>query len=289
MSPPVLLHGLSEIAADYDAILCDVWGVIHNGREAFPAACDALQRYRKERGPVVLISNAPRPSTALYGQIGGLGVPEDAWSAYVTSGDVTRALLSERAPGPAWFVGPERDLSLFEGLDLAFAEGPQDAAFIACTSPFDDEHDQPEDYRARFQACAKRGLEMVCANPDRMVQKGDRLIYCAGALADVYESLGGRVTMGGKPHEPIYRCATDEVAVLLGRNPDRSRILCIGDGVSTDVLGAQRQALDCLFLWGGVHAADLSEGTEALAAERAAALLATHSTLARYAMPALVW
>jgi HAD superfamily hydrolase (TIGR01459 family) len=286
---PEAPSGLAQIAADYDAILCDVWGVIHNGREAYPVACAALERFRAERGPVVLISNAPRPSTALYGQLQEVGVPRSAWSAYVTSGDVTRALLSERAPGPAWAVGPPRDAPLYDGLDLEFADGPESAAFIACTSPFDDENDKPEDYRSLFEVALANDLEMICANPDRMVQKGDRLIYCAGALAELYESMGGRALMAGKPHAPIYRRALKALAGELGREPDLSRVLCIGDGVSTDARGAQHQGIDCLFLWGGVHAADLNNGAEAPAAEHAAAFLATHETMARYAMAELSW
>ena len=289
MQLPAAPAGLSDIAQDYDAVLCDVWGVIHNGREAFLDACAALARYRAERGPVVLISNAPRPSSALYGQLAGTGVPRDAWSAYVTSGDVTRALLAERAPGPAWAIGPARDAPLYEGLGLTFAEGPEDAAFMACTSPFDDETEGPEDYRERFAPAVARQLEMICANPDRMVQKGDKLIYCAGALAELYEEMGGRAVMAGKPHAPIYQRAMAEAATLLGRDPDPARVLCIGDGVRTDVLGAQRQGLDCLFLWSGVHAADLNDGADGEAAERAAALLASNGTLATYAMPELIW
>ena len=289
MSPPLLPSGLSQIAEHYDAILCDVWGVIHNGQDAYADACAALQRYRTERGPVILISNAPRPSRALLGQLAGVGVPASAWSAYVTSGDVTRALLSERAPGPAWAVGPARDAPLYEGLGLEFVDDPQDAAFIACTSPFDDENDVPEDYRERFEVARAHALEMICANPDRMVQKGDRLIYCAGALAELYESMGGRAIMAGKPHAPIYRRALDELAQALGRAPDHDRVLCIGDGVSTDVRGAQGQGLDCLFLWGGVHAADLTQGSEAPVEERAAEFLARHGAVAKYAMPELIW
>ncbi|MGH2929801.1 MAG: TIGR01459 family HAD-type hydrolase, partial [Solirubrobacteraceae bacterium] len=166
MTSPILPSGLSEIAQDYDAILCDVWGVIHNGREAFPAACAALARYRAERGPVVLISNAPRPSRALYGQLDGVGAPRDAWSAFVTSGDATRALLAERAPGPVWKLGPERDDPLYLDLGLDFAAGIDDAAFICATGPFDEENETPEDYRARLELARTRDLELICANPD---------------------------------------------------------------------------------------------------------------------------
>ena len=289
MASPSRPTGLSHIAQDYDALLCDVWGVIHNGRDAFPEACAALARYRAERGPVILISNAPRPSAALHGQLAGVGVPREAWTAFVTSGDATRALLSERAPGPVWRLGPERDAPLYEGLGLDFADAIEDAAVICCTGPFDEEHETPEDYRGRLALAQARGLDMICANPDLMVQKGDGLVYCAGALAALYESMGGRSVMAGKPHAPIYRRSLDALAGILGREPDPRRVLCIGDGVKTDVAGAQTQGLDCLFLWGGVHAADLVQGAEASAAERAAEFLATHSTLAKYAMPELVW
>ena len=288
MSSPILPSGLAELAPAYDAILCDVWGVIHNGREAFPEACAALARYRAERGPVVLISNAPRPSRALYGQLDGVGAPREAWSAFVTSGDATRALLAERA-GPVWKLGPERDDPLYEGLGLGFAQDIEDAGFICATGPFDEENETPEDYRERLERALARNLEFICANPDRMVQKGDRLVLCAGAIADLYASLGGRVTMAGKPHAPIYRQSLEEAALQLGRPLDHAKVLCIGDGVSTDVLGAQRQGLDCLFLWGGVHAADLQAGAEAAEAERAAAFLVKHEAMAKYAMPELVW
>ena len=289
MSSPILTNGLAELAPAYDAILCDVWGVIHNGREAFPAACTALARYRSEHGPVVLISNAPRPSRALHGQLQDVGAPREAWSAFVTSGDATRTLLAERAPGPVWKLGPDRDDALYEGLGLGFAGDIEGAAFICATGPFDEETETPEDYRGRLERALARDLEFICANPDRMVQKGDRLVLCAGAIADLYAAMGGRVTMAGKPHAPIYRRSLEEAAVQLGRPLDHAKVLCIGDGVSTDVLGAQRQGLDCLFLWGGVHAADLLDGAAAADAERAAAFLVKHEAVAKYAMPELVW
>jgi len=268
------LAGLSDVAQNYDLVLCDVWGVIHNGRESFPQACEALARFERERGPVVLISNAPRPSAAIFGQLRAFGVPDDCWTAFVTSGDATRALIADRAPGPAWAIGPERDFPLYEGLPLKFA-GPEEAAFIACTGLVDDDVETPEDYRAQLAVAAGRGLVMICANPDRVVQRGDQLIYCAGALADLYAELGGEVLMAGKPYAPIYeRC-------LEGRDVERRRVLCIGDGIATDVAGANAQNLDCLFVLGGIHGADADEG--------AGALLAAKGAHAAYAMPALVW
>ena len=248
-----LIGGLSDIADRYDAILCDVWGVIHNGRESFAPACDALARFAAGRGPVVLISNAPRPSSAVVSQLDALGVPRTAWSAFVTSGDATRDLLRQRT-GPVWAIGPERDRPLFDGLELQFAEADE-AAFICCTGPYDDETEKPEDYVERLRGPAQRGLEFVCANPDRVVQRGDSLIYCAGAIADVYAALGGPVTMVGKPFAPIYDLARGEALRLVGR--PNARLLAVGDGVPTDVRGANNQGLDLLFLARGIHAAEI--------------------------------
>jgi HAD superfamily hydrolase (TIGR01459 family) len=255
MSLPALPDGLAEIADRYDAILCDVWGVIHNGREAFPAACVALKAFAETRGPVILISNAPRPSAHIHDQLAGFGVPRQSWSAFVSSGDATRVLLAERAPGPAWAIGPERDWPIYDGLGLEFA-GPQNAAFISCTGLEDDTRETPEDYRERLIQCARRGLVMVCANPDLVVQRGDQLIYCGGALAELYAALDGPVLMAGKPYAPIYDLALAEAERLAGRPLARERVLCIGDGLPTDVKGAADQGLDCLFIGGGIHGAE---------------------------------
>jgi HAD superfamily hydrolase (TIGR01459 family) len=288
MSLPTPLSGLGAIAADYDVLLCDVWGVLHNGRESYPAACAALQQFADKRGPVVLISNAARPASAVVDQLDQLGVPRTAWSAFVTSGDATRPLLSQRAPGPAWAIGPELAAKLYDGLGLSFAE-PEDAAFIVCTGPFDDEVETPEDYRARFEVCLLRGLEMICANPDIVVQRGDKLIYCGGALAQLYADLGGRVVMAGKPHPPIYDLALAEGQRLLGGALDRTRVLCIGDGLPTDVRGALHQKLDCLFVAGGIHRAEVSDASGALDPAAAAHRLASDGLVARYLMADLSW
>src|SRR3569833_3804962 len=193
--PARAIAGLAEIAPDYDVLLCDVWGVIHNGRESFPDACAALERFAGERGPVILISNSPRPARDVALQLDALKVPRAAWTAFVTSGDATRVLLKERAPGPAWRIGPERDNVLYEGLGLEFTDGPEEAAFIACTGPVNDDWETPEDYRASLPLAADRGLTMICANPDRVVHRGERLVYCGGALADLYGAAGGEVIM----------------------------------------------------------------------------------------------
>ncbi|MDP2214305.1 TIGR01459 family HAD-type hydrolase [Phenylobacterium sp.] len=287
MTKPQTPQGLSDLIDHYDVLLSDVWGVIHNGRESFPAACAALARWRAERGPVILISNSPRPSHDVVAQLDALGVPRESWSAFVTSGDATRLLLAERAPGPAWRLGPDRDAPLYEGLGLSF-EALDKAAFIACTGPIDDETEGPGDYQDRFEGAAARGLEMVCANPDIVVQRGDKLIYCGGALAQLYETLGGKVVMAGKPHAPIYDLCVAEAARLTGRPVDRARLLCIGDGVATDVKGANAQELDVLFIAAGIHGAETitPEGLDAAAVE---ALLRQAGAQARWAMADLAW
>jgi HAD superfamily hydrolase (TIGR01459 family) len=289
MTQPAILNGLSEIADRYDVLYCDVWGVLHNGRESFPAAIAAMQRFRAERGPVILISNAPRPSKDVAPQLHALKVPEDAWSAFVTSGDATRAELAKRRPGPAWAVGPARDAPLYEGLGLDLCETPEEAAFISCTGMFDDELETPEDFRARFEVCARRKLEMVCANPDRIIHRGDKLIYCAGALADLYQELGGEVVMVGKPYAPIYGIAREAVERLSGRPIDPTRILAIGDGIPTDVKGANAQGLDILFITGGIHAGEAHDDRGRIDEGRLAALLEHADAQARWALPALAW
>jgi len=282
MTMPDLPDNLAQISGRYDVLLCDVWGVIHNGREAFPAACAALRRFAETRGPVVLISNAPRPSVDVLPRLDELGVPRAAWSAFVSSGDATRTLLAERAPGPAWKLGPDRDWPLYDGLGLDFTT-PELAAFIACTGPEDDEVETPDDYRERLAICARRGLTMICANPDRVVQRGDRLIYCGGALADLYAAMDGPVMMAGKPYAPIYDLALAEAGRLLGRPLARERVLCIGDGIATDVKGAADQGLDCLFIANGIHGAEAVRDGR-LDPALTAGLLAHEGLAAAYAM-----
>lgn len=280
--------GLSALTDRYDVVLCDVWGVIHNGVRSFPEACDALERFNRDHGPVVLISNAPRPSGDVLAQLDGLDVPRSAWSAFVTSGDATRALLAERAPGKVWKVGPARDEPLYAGLALT-AAGCEDADFICCTGLVDDETETAEDYRAQLQVAADRGLTFICANPDRVVQRGEKLIYCAGALADLYEALGGKVVMAGKPFAAIYDLALAQAERLRGRPVDRDRVLCVGDGIITDVLGAQNQALACLFIAKGIHGEAAIGVDGLLSPEAVGKLLAAESVGATHAIADLVW
>jgi HAD superfamily hydrolase (TIGR01459 family) len=281
-----VIDGLGAIADRYDVLLCDVWGVIHDGARAFDIPCAALGRWRAERGPVILISNSPRPAAEVEAQLAALGVPRGAWTALATSGDVTRALLAARAPGPAWRIGPDRDEPLYEGLGLAFS-GPDEAAFIACTGPNDDETETPEDYRGVLGAAAARGLPMICANPDLVVQRGPRLIYCGGALAALYETLGGQAIMAGKPFGPIYDLALELAARASGRAADRARVLTVGDGIATDLAGAGAQGFDALFIADGIHADELIGPDGRLSPDALARRLA--GVPAAFAMGRLAW
>ena len=292
---PLSLIGLGQVFTRYDAIFSDVWGVVHDGRRASAPACEALARFKRERGPVVLISNSPRPCAEVVDQLKGFGVPDAAWSALVTSGDATRAELIARAPGPAFAIGADHQSPLYSGTGVTLAETPAHAAFISCTGLRDDETQTPEDYRDELARFAQAGLTMVCANPDRVVQRGDRLVYCAGALAELYAALGGQVVMVGKPYPPIYALAfqaADREAHATspaGAPIARDRILAIGDGVATDVKGANREGLALLFVAGGIHARETLTAQSALDPAGLAALLAREGATADYAMAELHW
>ncbi len=288
MSATEIIPSLAAIADRYEAVLCDIWGVIHNGEVGFTDAHHALIRFQETRGPVVLISNAARPTASVLPQLRALATPDATWSSIVTSGDVTRAELAARAPGPVWHIGPDRDLSLYEGVGVTFS-GPDDAAFISCTGLVDDETETAEDYRARLTPAAARGIPFICANPDRIVHRGPRLIPCAGALADVYVELGGPVVMAGKPYPPIYAKALSEVERLKGGPVDPARILAIGDGLPTDLLGARQAGLDCLFVTSGIHAIDTQDTPGHVDPAMLTTFLVANDATARYAMAELVW
>ncbi|MFN0024319.1 MAG: TIGR01459 family HAD-type hydrolase [Parvularculaceae bacterium] len=283
MTPARFITGLSEIAGRYDAVLCDAWGVIHDGVRLFPGVADALIEFRRARGPVIILTNAPRPNSIIPGQLDRLGLPREAYDAVVTSGDATRTAIAAMHPMAAFKLGPTKDEGLYEGLDIAFA--PLDAAgFIICTGLFDDERETPDDYRDLLARAAARRLPMICANPDIVVRWGGRLIYCAGALAKVYEDLGATVIYGGKPHAPIYALAMATIERIAGRAVPANRTLAVGDGVPTDIAGANRQRIDALFIAGegGVHEGNAD-------ARAIAAALAGAGVHAAYAAKALVW
>lgn len=246
-----LITSLDEIAERYDALLCDVWGVVHNGRQAFAPACAALQRFRAQGKHVVLLTNIPKPRGPIPRQLERLGVPRDAWDVIVTSGDAIRAELAARAPGPMYKIGPEYDRVLWEGLGLA-ESALQEARFIGI-SGLNRDDETPQDYAKILHAARKRDLELLSANPDIVVRFGDKLIWCAGAIARDYAAIGGRVVMAGKPYTPIYDLAYRELETIMGAAPRKHRMLAIGDGVGTDIAGANAQGLDSLFIASGMH------------------------------------
>jgi HAD superfamily hydrolase (TIGR01459 family) len=258
MSVPAIsfVERFATLAAGYDAVLSDVWGVIHNGVAATPAACDALVRFRAKGGTVALITNAPRPGAVVTKFLDKLNVPRDAYDAIVSSGDVTRAVMTKRPGKHVFHIGPPRDLGIFQGLDLRFVPLEQ-ADYVVCTGLTDDETETPESYRSLLTRVRERKLFMLCGNPDLVVERGDKLVYCAGAIADLYGELGGEVLYAGKPYPPIYHEALARIAALRGGEPPRSRVLAIGDSVRTDLTGAAGMGIDCLFVTAGIHAEEL--------------------------------
>jgi HAD superfamily hydrolase (TIGR01459 family) len=258
IATPSVTERFSTLAGGYDAVLSDVWGVIHNGIKATTAACDALTRFREQGGTVMLITNAPRPGATVIKFIDKVGVPHSAYDGIVSSGDVTRSVMAARPDKNVFHIGPERDLPIFDGLGLKFVP-LNEADYVVCTGLRNDEVETAETYRAEMGELLKRRLFMLCGNPDLVVERGDKLIHCAGAIADLYRSLGGQVVYAGKPHRPIYDLAIERVAALRGSAPPLKRVLAIGDSVRTDLKGAAGYGLDCLFVTAGIHAEELGD------------------------------
>jgi HAD superfamily hydrolase (TIGR01459 family) len=255
-TPLPTISGLSDLSGRYDAVLSDVWGVIHNGVAAFPEAVEALQKFRQGGGRVVLITNAPRPSAPLIAMLDRLGVPRDAYDAIVSSGDATRSMIAKYRGKAIHHVGPPtEDDALYEGLDVR-RTGAEEAEVVVVTD-LDTDDDTPEMYRERAKFWLQRKLPMICANPDRVVEHGDQIIYCGGALGDLYAAMGGMVHMAGKPYQPIYEEAYRLAEEAAGASLDKSRVLAIGDSVRTDATGAAQFGIDLLFITGSIHAAEL--------------------------------
>ncbi len=284
--PPLIPHFETLVPA-YDVLLCDLWGVVHNGITASPPACDALMRARSRGVSVIFITNAPRPHDAVARQIERLHVPRETYDAIVSSGDVTRAEIAQRKGQSLFHMGPERDRSIFAGLDVQFAPLPS-ADYVICSGLDDDEAETPEAYRARLEIMLKRKLVMVCGNPDMVVERGDRLVYCAGSIADLYVGMGGEVIYAGKPYRPIYDIALAKAEALSGRKPALKRVLALGDSVRTDLAGARGLGVDFLFVTSGIHAEELGSREQpdsaALKAKFAAA-----GDMPKAVMRQLVW
>jgi len=259
-----IIETLSEISDRYDAVFCDLWGVLHNGQTAFPTAVSALQDFRQKGGSVVLLTNAPRPRSGVISQLERLNAPRDCWDLIVTSGDASQAAVAAGLFGTkTYHVGPERDRLFFddfngkplpiERVDLNEAES------IICTGLWDDRSETPDDYRELIANGINKKLPMLCANPDITVDVGETRIYCGGAIGQAYSEAGGTTHYFGKPHSPIYDISRTLLTELRGQQVEDSRILAIGDGILTDVPGAIGEGLDCLFVSGGL--ADEETGT----------------------------
>jgi HAD superfamily hydrolase (TIGR01459 family) len=283
-----LVEGLGALAPRYDLILCDIWGVLHNGLVAFAPASEALSRFRAGGGQVVLVSNAPRPAAGVAGQLDRVGVPRTAWDAIITSGDLTRAAVIERKGQTVHHIGPERDMPIFEGLDVEFGDVER-ADYVVCSGFHDDERETVEDYRGLLQRMCERNLLMICANPDMVVERGDLLVPCAGALAAAYQEIGGRVFYAGKPHRPVYEAALTLAAKLRGEAVPRDRVLAIGDAMRTDIAGAAAFGIDSLLVARGIHAIELGLEAGGLELARVRAWLSRQDCQPHGVCEHLVW
>jgi HAD superfamily hydrolase (TIGR01459 family) len=272
-----IIQSLAEIDPGYNVLFCDLWGCLHDGTRAFPEAVAALRRFRAGGGRVVLLTNSPRPRSSVAEQMLALGAPEDCYDLIVSSGDAAQSALASHFFGrKVYHIGPERDLGFFvapngqpydvERVALEEAEG------IVCTGLFDDRTETPDDYRATILYGKTKGLKLLCANPDVVVDVGEMRVYCAGAIAQAYTEAGGQSYYFGKPHPPIYALARDDLAALTGEPLETQDILCLGDGIATDILGAMGESLDVLFVTGGLAAEET--GTTLTAGPDAARLAA---------------
>lgn len=281
-----IIETLSDISDQYDAVLCDVWGCYHNGIEPFPAATDALARYRATGGIVILLTNAPRPAASVKALLDRMGAPEDSYDAIVSSGAACQAALAGGEYGSNFlYVGPERDLHMLTGVGLEPAdEDEEEAEAILITGLRDDLTEEPEDYAAEIEGWIDRELPMLCANPDIVVDRGEERSWCAGAIAQIYEEAGGDVVWFGKPHLPIYQRCHEVLADLAGRQVAPERVLAIGDGPATDVAGGMAAGLDVLFVTGGLTSTEFGPDVEQPMADPLEAFLAAEGLTPRFAI-----
>ncbi|HLA03326.1 MAG TPA: TIGR01459 family HAD-type hydrolase [Aestuariivirga sp.] len=274
---------MKSLSDAYPLWLCDIWGVVHNGLTCYEAAAHALSRHRKGGGIVILVTNAPRTSRGVISQLNSIGVPPQSYDRVVTSGDVTQALVVEHAKGKVYHLGPPRDLSIFEGQAVERV-ALKEAHAVLCTGLVNDAVETPDDYADALARMKALNLPMICANPDKMVRKGSRLLYCAGALAEKYSEMGGRVLMAGKPYTPIYQLALQKAAAIAGHEFERSKVLAIGDGPETDIRGAADFGISAILIADGVT--DASDGLDATLARVQASV--PHAKIAKI-LHHLVW
>jgi HAD superfamily hydrolase (TIGR01459 family) len=287
MSSPLFLDHFAPLAPHYGVLLCDVWGVMHNGLTAFPEACEALVRARDGGATVMLITNSPRPCDAVVPQLDQLHVPRASYDGMVTSGDVTRAVIAERRGQSVFHLGPERDLPVFAGLDVRLVAADV-ADYVVCTGLFDDTRETPEDYRELLASLRARQLFFLCGNPDVVVERGSELVYCAGALADLYAEMGGEVLYAGKPYQPMYRRALAKAEALRGAKTPLARVLAIGDSVRTDLKGAAAFGVDCLFIKSGIHAGEVG-GRDDADPQALRSFFAQAGTMPKAVMHRFIW
>ncbi len=291
-----LVRGLADLASGYNIILCDVWGVVHNGLMAFEKATEALGRFRAGGGKVVLITNSPNPSRIVEAQLAWLGISRKAYDAIVSSGDVTVCLLMARAGADLFHLGPPDETALFEEVYALTGKAPRrvplkQANFVLCTGLADPWHETPADYDAILAAMRAGNLDLICANPDIVVEDGGRLFYCAGAIAERYAGTGGKVNQAGKPFAPIFARALELASGSETKLINPARVLVIGDSMRTDIKGAYDQGFDSLFVTSGIHRKELHGGSAGAGLDAAAfrQFMEAADFAPTAAIPELVW
>jgi HAD superfamily hydrolase (TIGR01459 family) len=277
-----LLTSIAPLAETADVWFLDIWGVLHNGIKPFASCVEACITFRKAGGTVILVSNSPRPRESLIKQLNNIGVDPAAYDEAITSGDVSRALISNVAGQPLLHIGPARDLPLFDSLGVTLVPAA-DATTAVCSGLYDDETETPENYRGILAALLTRKVPMICANPDIKAERGGKMIYCAGAIAQAYEKIGGAVHYAGKPYAPIYNAAVEIAGRLRGGPVEKDRVLAIGDGIATDIRGASNFGIRSVYIASGVNLARgvaLSDAATTLFANEPAAPIAVMQALA---------
>lgn len=282
-----IIRSLAEIGTNYDVLFCDLWGCLHNGQEPWPEAIAALQGFRQGGGRVVLMTNAPRPWKYVAEQLDRMGVPRDAWDLIVSSGDAAQDAMFAGAVGRrVWAIAQDKDEGFFNDIPEEWQDAPPiqrvpltEAEGIVCCGLFDDLTEVPEDYRTRLILSRERGLKLLCANPDVVVDLGDKRVYCAGALAEMYQDLGGEALYFGKPHPPIYDLARRRLGI-----DDNARILAVGDGIATDIPGAAGEGIDALFVTGGLAGSEFGPDVESPDPAMLAEWLAMRAEAPRYSI-----
>ncbi|MFT6658149.1 TIGR01459 family HAD-type hydrolase [Maritalea sp.] len=285
MTTSIQRRGLGAVRDKFNVVFCDVWGVLHNGERIYGGAVEALQNFRKADGAVILVTNAPRPSAEIVQDLLATGVPSDAFDGLVSSGEVTRDLIADYAGQTIYRLGPQSDDGLFAGIDVKF--GPLDKADAIICSDLELGR-APKDYAQEVLDWQARGLPFICANPDKFVEIGDQMIYCGGALADVYAQAGGNVIMAGKPFPPIYEKASQLVLSACNIALSDQRIIAIGDSARTDATGAANIGAGFLFISGSIHAHELGDINAPDEAQIEKLLAPTGANVVGYS-PFLVW